>query len=77
MTIVNAVATSMPDNFVASARIPSPLATVRLMSLSSSIHVQTGDALLAVDVHTGDGARALAEMQQLGARPIRYEDLAP
>ncbi len=35
------------------------------------------DAIRAVDVHAGDGARALAEMQRLGARAIRYEDLAP
>jgi nicotinamidase-related amidase len=35
------------------------------------------DAIRAVDVKPGDGARAQAEMQQLGARPIRYEDLAP
>lgn len=35
------------------------------------------DAIRAVDVHAGDGARALGEMQQLGARPLRYEDLAP
>ena len=34
------------------------------------------DAIRAVDVTAGDGARALREMQQLGARPIRYEDLA-
>ena len=35
------------------------------------------DAMRAVDVNPGDGAHALAEMQQLGACPIRYEDLAP
>ena len=35
------------------------------------------DAIRAVDVHTGDGERAQAEMQRLGARAIRYEDLAP
>lgn len=35
------------------------------------------DAIRAVDVKAGDGARAQAEMQRLGARPIRYEDLAP
>ncbi len=35
------------------------------------------DAMRAVDVHAGDGARALAQMQGLGARTIRYEDLAP
>jgi nicotinamidase/pyrazinamidase len=35
------------------------------------------DAMRAVDVHAGDGARALAEMQRLGARAIRYQDLAP
>ena len=35
------------------------------------------DAIRAVDVNPGDGARAQAEVQQLGARPIRYEDLAP
>jgi len=33
------------------------------------------DAVRAVDVNAGDGARALAEMQRLGARPIRYEDI--
>ena len=35
------------------------------------------DAIRAVDVNAGDGARALAEMRQLGARLIRYEDIAP
>lgn len=35
------------------------------------------DAIRAVDVKPGDGARAQAEMQQLGARTIRYEELAP
>jgi nicotinamidase/pyrazinamidase len=35
------------------------------------------DAIRAVDVNAGDGARALGEMQQLGARTIGYEDLAP
>jgi len=35
------------------------------------------DAIRAVDVHAGDGARALVEMQELGARIIHYEDLAP
>jgi nicotinamidase/pyrazinamidase len=35
------------------------------------------DAIRAVDVKPGDGARALDEMQSLGARAILYEDLAP
>jgi len=35
------------------------------------------DAIRAVEVKAGDGARAQGEMQQLGARPIRFEDLAP
>jgi nicotinamidase/pyrazinamidase len=35
------------------------------------------DAIRAVDAKVGDGARAEREMQQLGARAIRYEDLAP
>ena len=35
------------------------------------------DAIRAVDVNAGDGARAQGEMQRLGARSIRYEDLAP
>ncbi len=35
------------------------------------------DAIRAVDVKAGDGERAFAEMRRLGARPIRYEDLAP
>jgi nicotinamidase/pyrazinamidase len=35
------------------------------------------DAIRAVDVNAGDGARAQSEMQKLGARLIRYEDLAP
>lgn len=35
------------------------------------------DAIRAVDVGPGDGARAEQEMQQLGARIVRYEDLAP
>jgi nicotinamidase/pyrazinamidase len=35
------------------------------------------DAIRAVEVKAGDGARAQGEMQQLGARPVRYEDVAP
>ncbi|MGP1676858.1 MAG: isochorismatase family protein [Burkholderiales bacterium] len=35
------------------------------------------DAIRAVDVSAGDGERAQAEMQRLGARAIRYEELAP
>lgn len=35
------------------------------------------DAIRAVDVKAGDGARAQREMEQLGARTIRYEELAP
>jgi nicotinamidase/pyrazinamidase len=35
------------------------------------------DAIRAVDVQPGDGARAERQMQRLGARSIRYEDLAP
>ena len=35
------------------------------------------DAIRAVDVNAGDGERAQREMQKLGARAIRYEDLAP
>jgi len=35
------------------------------------------DAIRAVEVKAGDGARAQGEMQRLGARPIRYEDVAP
>ena len=35
------------------------------------------DAIRAVEVKAGDGARAQGEMQRLGARPVRYEDLAP
>ena len=35
------------------------------------------DAIRAVEVKAGDGARAQGEMQKLGARTIRYEDLAP
>jgi nicotinamidase/pyrazinamidase len=35
------------------------------------------DAIRAVEMKAGDGARALGEMQKLGARPIRDEDLAP
>lgn len=34
------------------------------------------DAVRAVDVHPGDGARALAQMEQRGARLIRSGDLA-
>ena len=34
------------------------------------------DAIRAVDVKAGDGALAQGEMQELGARAIRYEDLA-
>lgn len=32
------------------------------------------DAIKAVDVHTGDGARAEAQMLQLGARPVTVTD---
>jgi len=35
------------------------------------------DAIRAVDVHPGDGTRALDEMLRLGARSLRYEELAP
>ena len=35
------------------------------------------DAIRAVDVNAGDGARALDEMRRLGARAMRYEDIAP
>jgi nicotinamidase/pyrazinamidase len=35
------------------------------------------DAVRAVDVNTGDGDRALAEMQALGARGIELSQLAP
>ena len=35
------------------------------------------DAIRAVDLRPGDGARAQLEMQRLGARSIRYEELAP
>lgn len=35
------------------------------------------DAVRAVGVKPGDGERALAEMQRLGARPMAYADLAP
>ena len=35
------------------------------------------DAIRAVDVEPGDGARACDAMLRLGARSIRYEDLAP
>ncbi len=34
------------------------------------------DAIRAVEVKAGDGTRACDEMQQLGARPIRYELVA-
>ena len=35
------------------------------------------DAIRAVDVTPGDGARAQLEMLRLGARPVRYEELVP
>lgn len=35
------------------------------------------DAIRAVEVKPGDGARAQFEMLQLGARPVRYEELVP
>jgi nicotinamidase/pyrazinamidase len=35
------------------------------------------DAIRAVEVKAGDGARAQGEMQTRGARTIRHEDLAP
>ena len=35
------------------------------------------DAIRAVDVQAGGGARALAEMQKFGARAMRYEEIAP
>lgn len=34
------------------------------------------DAIRAVNVHPEDGAKAEAEMLRVGARPIRYEELA-
>jgi nicotinamidase/pyrazinamidase len=34
------------------------------------------DAIRAVDVHEGDGAKAEAEMKQLGARMIILDDIA-
>jgi len=35
------------------------------------------DAIRAVELKPGDGARALGEMQELGARTLNYADLAP
>ena len=35
------------------------------------------DAMRAVDMQPGDGARAIAEMHRLGARSIRCEDISP
>ncbi len=52
------------------------LATVRdAVALGYAVGVLT-DATKAVDVHPGDGQRALDEMVRLGAEPIRYEQLA-
>jgi nicotinamidase/pyrazinamidase len=34
------------------------------------------DAIRAVDVRPGDGAKAEAEMRSAGAVPVRYEELA-
>lgn len=34
------------------------------------------DAIRAVNVHPGDGAKAEAEMRRLGALPARYEEIA-
>ncbi len=39
--------------------------------------VVLGDAIRAVDVHDGDGARAEAEMRSLGARFARVDELTP
>jgi len=50
LTIINTVAAAPPQNVRASARIPIPFAAVRHMGSSSSIRLQTGDALIAVDV---------------------------
>ena len=36
-----------------------------------------GDAIRAVDVHEGDGARAEGEMRRLGARFVRVAELTP
>jgi nicotinamidase/pyrazinamidase len=35
------------------------------------------DAIRAVDVQPGDGDRALAAMQKLGARPVTFGDISP
>jgi nicotinamidase/pyrazinamidase len=49
------------------------LATVRdAEALGYAVRLLT-DAIKAVDVHPGDGQRAMDEMLRLGAEPIRYE----
>jgi nicotinamidase/pyrazinamidase len=50
LTIINTVVAPKPENLRANARIPIPFAAVRLMSSSSSLRLQSGDALIAVDV---------------------------
>jgi nicotinamidase/pyrazinamidase len=53
------------------------LATVRdAEALGYAVRLLT-DAIKAVDVHHGDGQRALDEMIRLGAEPIRYEQVVP
>jgi len=53
------------------------LNTVRDALAAGFVVLLLADAIRAVDVNAGDGARAEAEMQRLGARAIRHEDLAP
>jgi len=49
---------------------------VLCLDADERVSPELADAIRAVGVNPGDGARALGEMQQLGARAIRYEDLA-
>lgn len=53
------------------------LATVRDARAAGFETVVLGDAVRAVDLAPGDGARALGEMRALGARIARAADLAP
>lgn len=53
------------------------LQTVRDALREGFAVVLLADAICAVEVHPGDGARALREMCDAGAVPAHYEDLRP
>ena len=53
------------------------LSTVRDALAAGFEVLLLADAIRAVDATAGDGERAEREMEQLGARSMRYQDLAP